>query len=248
VETGQHYDDAMAGNFFGELGLARPDHTLGIVAAATGTRPAGCSSPSSRCWRPPRRRRSSSTATPTRPWPGLSPRPKLGIPVAHIEAGLRSFDRRMPEELNRVVADHLSTGSSPLRRRPSPTWRRKDHRRRPAGWRPHVRPGGPGFRGGQGSCRVRRNRYAVEPADRDRPFSLRHRSPSRESEASRPWLPGPPSLARSRRRIGRSFWRFIPERGRRSTPRGSSCRGTSSSSSPRATAPRWRYSFTPPPS
>ena len=75
VDTGQHYDDAMAGSFFGELGLARPDHSLGIGGGGHGDQtgrmlialePLLATRRPTRCW---------STATPTPPWPGPWPRP-----------------------------------------------------------------------------------------------------------------------------------------------------------------------------
>ncbi len=108
VHTGQHYDAELSQVFFDELELPAPEHLLGIGGA-------------------------SNTAQTARMLAALEPllaevAPDLvlvygdtnstlagalaavqaGIPVAHVEAGMRSFDRAMPEEVNRVLSDHLA--------------------------------------------------------------------------------------------------------------------------------------------
>ncbi len=108
VHTGQHYDDSLSRVFFTELGLARPDRELGIGGG-------------------------SNTSQTARMLAALEPllselvpdavlvygdtnstlagglaAAQAGVPVVHVEAGMRSFDRTMPEELNRVLSDHLA--------------------------------------------------------------------------------------------------------------------------------------------
>lgn len=109
VDTGQHWDASLAGAFFTELGLPRPDHSLGAgggshaeqtAAMLTGLEPILVAE------RPDAVLVYGDTNSTLA---GALAAAKLGIPVAHVEAGLRSFDRRMPEELNRIVADHLAT-------------------------------------------------------------------------------------------------------------------------------------------
>ena len=108
VDTGQHWDEAMAGAFFGELDLAKPDHSLGAgggshaeqtAAMLTGLEPLLAAE------RPDAVLVYGDTNSTLA---GALAAAKLGLRVAHVEAGLRSFDRRMPEELNRIVVDHLS--------------------------------------------------------------------------------------------------------------------------------------------
>ena len=108
IDTGQHWDEALAGAFFRELGLPRPEHSLGI-GGGTQAEQTGRMLPAIEtvllAERPDAVLIYGDTNSTLA---GALAAAKLGIPVAHVEAGLRSFDRRMPEELNRVVADHLS--------------------------------------------------------------------------------------------------------------------------------------------
>ncbi len=110
LHTGQHYDDGLSGVFFRELGLPEPDAHLGIGSGAHGEQSA----------RTLRAVRDHLAALPQRPVgvvvvgdvnstlaAALAAR-ALGLPVAHVEAGLRSFDRSMPEEVNRVAVDAVS--------------------------------------------------------------------------------------------------------------------------------------------
>lgn len=110
VHTGQHYDEKMSGVFFSQLGLPEPDAHLGVGGGTHGQQTARILEafeeyllqlPESPAGVLVAGDVNSTVAC------ALSAA-KLRIPVAHLEAGLRSFDRTMPEEINRVVTDAIS--------------------------------------------------------------------------------------------------------------------------------------------
>ena len=108
VHTGQHYSDNLAASFLEEIGLSGPDLGFDIGgmtrAAQIGTatvKLAGCLEQRSPAALMVHGDTNSSLA-------GVLAANAVGVPLAHVEAGLRSYDRAMPEEPNRVLVDHLS--------------------------------------------------------------------------------------------------------------------------------------------